>query len=392
MNIIVFEDKHVDSLFPFCINHASFELKVGLFSNLERIKNLYKNSKITLLVRKEIEDLIKFRYPKDKVNPQKIPSGVYLNGAIVYNKKIIFKENSSNVLIHNSRVYYGSNNCSINKTELSDFFSKESDEKNIVCNENIVYHLWDVINQMPDQILFDCKKVVVSNKYKKENSSIFINKKNIYIKRNANIRAGVILDAERGPIIIGENVILDIGSLIQGPVIIDDNTYIAPGSKIRGNTLIGKNCKVGGEVSSSVLYANSNKVHDGFLGNSFIGEWVNIGAGTNTSNLKNNYNKIRLDYGSKVVNTEQIFLGSLIGDFTRIGISTMLNTGTYIGLGANVFGDGFQNKFIPSFSWGKSQIVDFKKFIDTCSKMKSRRNKDLSKTEEVFLKKLYSLL
>ena len=105
-------------------------------------------------------------------------------------------------------------------------------------------------------------------------------------------------------------------------------------------------------MSCSIINDYSNKVHDGFLGHSFIGEWVNIGAGTNNSNLKNNYNKIKFNFGEKVIDTNETFLGSFIGDYTRIGISTMLNTGTYIGLGANIFGGGFQKQHITLFSWG----------------------------------------
>ena len=178
----------------------------------------------------------------------------------------------------------------------------------------------------------------------------FINESKIVINKTAKIRPGCILDANKGPIIIDENVLVDIGSKIQGPVYIDKNSYISPGAKIRSMTLIGPGCKVGGEISNSIFHANSNKVHDGFLGHCYVGEWVNIGAGTNNSNLKNNYSNIKFIFKDKQIDTERIFLGSMIGDFVRIGISTMLNTGTYIGIGSNVFGAGFQNKFIAPFS------------------------------------------
>ena len=130
-------------------------------------------------------------------------------------------------------------------------------------------------------------------------------------------------------------------------------------------TLIGPGCKVGGEISSSIFHANSNKVHDGFLGHSYIGEWVNLGANTNNSNLKNNYGSIRINIRGKEVNTGCQFLGSIISDYVRTGISTMLNTGTIIDIGANVFGGGFQPKYIQPFQWGNEDITELDKFFDT---------------------------
>ena len=71
------------------------------------------------------------------------------------------------------------------------------------------------------------------------------------------------------------------------------------GAKIYGATTIGPHCKVGGEVSNSILWGYSNKAHDGFLGNSVLGAWCNLGADTNTSNLKNNYAPVKLwDYAT----------------------------------------------------------------------------------------------
>ena len=149
---------------------------------------------------------------------------------------------------------------------------------------------------------------------------------------------------------------------------------------------------MGGEVSSSVISNFSNKVHDGFLGHSFIGEWVNIGAGTNNSNLKNNYSSVKFDFGdgNDSIITKEQFLGVFIGDYTRVGISTMFTAGTHIGLGSNIFGDGFQNKYIAPFSWGKNDKVDFDKFVITCEIIKKRRNIKMSKIDIDFLKELYN--
>ena len=176
----------------------------------------------------------------------------------------------------------------------------------------------------------------------------------------------------------------------KGQIFID-NQDISKHSlySLRKNISLGPNCKIGGEISNVIFQGYSNKQHDGFLGNSFIGEWVNLGANTNNSNLKNNYSKIKFNFSDRVIDTKKTFLGVMIGDFSRTGISTMINTGSYIGLGANVFGAGFQKKYINSFNWGEGEFVEFNKFIETIKIMKKRRSKELSDFEVLFLRNLY---
>jgi UDP-N-acetylglucosamine diphosphorylase/glucosamine-1-phosphate N-acetyltransferase len=123
---------------------------------------------------------------------------------------------------------------------------------------------------------------------------------------------------------------------------------------MRGDISIGPKCKVGGEVSNSVIFGHSNKGHDGFLGNSVLGEWCNIGAGTNISNLKNNYAQVKVwDYAEETfINTGEQFCGLMMGDHSKCAINTMFNTGTITGVATNIFGAGFPRTLIPSFSWG----------------------------------------
>ena len=149
-------------------------------------------------------------------------------------------------------------------------------------------------------------------------------------------------------------------------------------------------CKVGGELIENNFLGYSNKVHDGFLGHSYIGEWVNIGAGTNNSNLKNNYNPIKVRVDNHIYETELQFLGSLIGDYSRIAIGTNLNTGTIIGIGSNVFEHQFTNNYIPPFSWGADEKVEIEKLLDTISKMQKRRGKNISLLEKESIERIYS--
>ncbi|MDP5140096.1 MAG: glucose-1-phosphate thymidylyltransferase, partial [Spirosomaceae bacterium] len=141
------------------------------------------------------------------------------------------------------------------------------------------------------------------------------------------------------------------------------------------------------EVGNSIFMGYSNKAHDGFLGNSVIGEWCNLGANTNNSNLKNDYKEVTLyDYNlGELAPTEEIFCGTFMGDYTKAGISTMFNTGTVIGVCSNVFGGDFQEKFIPSFTWGGKMAgyenYRFDKAIDVIIATMSRRNLSLSEVD-----------
>ena len=389
MNIIIFEDQFFTRLYPFTYNHGCFEIKTGLLSNLDRFKKIFNNDNLIFVVRKEIESLVKERFPDLNINPSIIPKGYCLNSRVLWKEKYnqMYLNDYNYINNESLLIYKNSSKISIEN------FNKEIFENNGGEFDNsilVIDYLWDAIDLFSDKLKEDLNSLNSDNTSKKHDSVFYIKQSNIYIGNGAIIRPGSILDAQNGPIVIGDNVIIDIGSKIQGPVFIDDKSYISPGALIRGNCLIGENCKIGGEVSNSIFQAFSNKVHDGFIGHSYIGEWVNIGAGTNNSNLKNNYSKIKFNFKNSVVDTEKLFLGSMIGDYTRIGISTMLNTGTYIGFGANIFGSGFAKKFNQSFSWGENDRVDLDKFLQTCSVVKERRAKKISRVEEKFIKDLYN--
>lgn len=218
---------------------------------------------------------------------------------------------------------------------------------------------------------------------------------NIFLEDNVHMRA-VTFNAENGPIYIEEGAILQENSLVIGPAYIGRDSMVAFGSKIRNNTSIGPVSRVGGEVGNCIVHSHSNKAHDGFLGNSYIGAWCNLGANTNNSNLKNNYKPVSLySYKKeKQVDTGEIFCGSFIGDYTKLGISTMLNTGTVIGISSNVFGAGFQEKFIPSFTWGGKaegySQYHFDKAIETIQATKARRGLMLEEKEKKILEKVFA--
>ena len=390
MNVIIFEDNNIKNLQPFSINHASFELKCGTLSNLDRIVSIFgKTENYFLIVRDELKDLIQEKFPRYMVNPQKIPSGLYLNGAVIWNKENISTVNSGYAFSNcgNLVSFLSDKNisfCDINKT-----ITKTSKVTSDIELDYISY-LWDCIDKFKEVLEFDKKNIKKETIDFLDNSIHLVNQDNIFLSKTCNISPGCILDASNGPIIFNNNVHIKSGSIIEGPIFVDHDSVINNGAKLKGNILVGPKCKLGGEITDSIFLGYSNKQHDGFLGHSFIGEWVNIGANTNNSNLKNNYGKIRFHFPEYIKDTNRMFLGVMVGDYTRIGISTMINTGSYFGLGANIFGSDFQDKYIKSFSWGNNDVTEFHKLIDTIKIIKSRRSEILKESEISFLKTLYN--
>lgn len=215
----------------------------------------------------------------------------------------------------------------------------------------------------------------------------------VFVEEGA-IVEGATLNTTDGPIYIGKFAQVMEGSLVRGPFALCDHGVLKMGAKIYGGTTIGPYSKVGGEVSNSVIFGYSNKGHDGFLGNSVLGEWCNLGADTNTSNLKNNYAPVRLwNYKTERFEpTGQQFCGLMMGDHSKCGINTMFNTGTVVGVSANIFGSGFPRNFIPSYSWGGSSgMTTFRtnKAFEVAQAMMGRRNIDFTTEDEQILTEVF---
>ncbi len=220
-----------------------------------------------------------------------------------------------------------------------------------------------------------------------------VNPERIFIEESAEVRFSL-LDASAGPIYIGNHAKVLGGDMIKGGFMMGDHAVLKMGAKIYGATTFGPYSKIGGEVNNSVIMGYSNKSHDGYLGNAVIGEWCNLGADTNCSNLKNNYSKVKVwSYVfNKMMSSDQLFCGLIMGDHSKCGINTMFNTGTVVGVAANIFGAGFPPKFIPSFSWGGAsgfETYRFDKAVETATAVYTRRNKEFSEIDKGILKAIF---
>ncbi len=261
----------------------------------------------------------------------------------------------------------------------------------------LIDRTWKIFQHNAAEIRADFKLITTGRKSAgiQDKHTIVYNESNIFVEEGVTIRAAV-LNAEDGPIYLGKNSSVQEGALIKGPFALCDGSTVNMGGKMRGDTTVGPHSKVGGEVANSVIFGFSNKGHDGFLGNSVIGEWCNLGADTNTSNLKNNYENVKIWSYAKggFADTGLQFCGLMMGDHSKCGINTMFNTGTVVGVSANIFGDGFPRNFIPSFSWGGAAgftTYQLKKACETAEKVMERRKMKLDDIEKEILANVFEL-
>ena len=257
----------------------------------------------------------------------------------------------------------------------------------------VIRHTWDIFELNADQIATDYQ-VITHQRTSQPISDPFTHvyhPENVFVEEGVSIKAAII-NAEAGPVYIGKNATIHENAVIQGPFAMLEGAHVNVGAKIREATTIGPRSKVGGEVKNTVFWGNSNKGHEGFVGNSVVGEWCNFGADTNVSNLKNNYQPVKLyDYATQeLIDTGATFCGLIMGDHSKCGINTMFNTGTVVGVFANIFGSGYTPKFIPSFTWGDQRggyRID--KALEVYERVLARRGLSPSPAEVGILRYLY---
>ncbi len=415
-NIIVYEDNISEGFAPLLHTRPVFELKVGMFSFLERIHLFFPKTKYCLWVRDYLRPAVSQRYPKYFINTPNVGlHALIINGRAVITQELVEMieglEEENYLVVKDGKVvlFYlsgellaefmkGVKQTNFSSEEIIRFLRKKSNLKIINYSDIEVFeNIWSMVKDngkilTADFVQLAMGGLLIGNIHPQ---AVITNGGDIYVGKNSKVGPFVHLDAANGPIYIGENVEIKSHVLIEGPVSVDDNCVIYPGL-IRKNTTIGENCRVGGEVEGSIFLANSNKYHAGFVGHSYLGEWVNLGALTTTSDLKNNYGNVSLTVGNKRIDTQQQFLGSIIADHVKCGIGTLLNTGSIIGFGSNIVGaEEVFPKWIPAFSWGNISNLEkyeFSKFLLTVEKVYARRGKSLLMPEKSLLEYIYKLI
>lgn len=384
MNLILFDKNHSNYL-PLSFTRPISFFRIGILTIKEKWEFYYTSVSV------KTQEYLSVKFKTNIEN-----DNLWVDSSILPCKELITEIN--NLRFGESLVYQG---------EVIAFRNNIFDyaKLNIIESHSLFFSIKsvsDIFSLNEDEIIndFDRLKKHKESKYinrfnDADSSSIKIGDGEIWIEDGAKLN-NCTLNTNNGPIYIGKDAEIMEGSIIRGPFAMLNNSVLKMGARIYSGTTLGPFCKIGGEVNNSVFFGYSSKAHDGFLGNSVIGEWCNLGADTNNSNLKNNYIDVKLwNYKSeKFKDTGLQFCGLIMGDHSKCGINTMFNTGTVVGVGANIFGSGFPRNFIPSFSWGGSSGFSeykFLKFIDSVERVFKRRNLKVYKAEIDILSHIYEI-
>ena len=382
MNYILFDGSVRNSLLPFTYTRPVADIRVGILTIREKWEHYLGFTTTTIT-----EEYLEEKYPMVEME-----ANILINASFLPTKELVEK-------VKNLK----ENEVLFKEDTLVAFFTKDTQEEvdfdtythiDFVDELIQIKNTWDIfsLNDKAIQADFDLlTKGRVSEPI--PDTVQYLQKENIFIEEGAILNFAV-LNASTGPIYIGKNAEIMEGSIVRGPLAMCENSVLKLGTKIYGATTLGPYCKVGGEVNNAVLFGYSNKGHDGFLGNSVLGEWCNLGADTNNSNLKNNYAEVKLWSYEKegFAKTGLQFCGLMMGDHSKSGINTMFNTGTVVGVSANVFGSNFPRNFVPSFSWGgASGFTEYKmnKVNEVAKVVMKRRNLEYDEKEQKILNHIF---
>lgn len=392
MNIVLFDCHQTrENLLPLTFTRPVADIRLGVLTIREKWEKLMNRPSFSLT-----EEYLLDKYPAYHTED----GAVHINGAVLPDAELI-----------DAITHLGALKALV-KGDLLIAFKSEKNHLNYENFEGIakgfsqieytkpVTHIsysWDLFRMNGDALKADFKLLTegrVSQPLSSTNTLIG-SAENLFIEEGGKVEASI-LNTTTGPIYIGKDAEIMEGCTVRGPLALHEHAALKMSAKVYGPTTLGPHCKAGGELNNVIFFGYSNKAHDGFLGNSVIGEWCNIGADTNNSNLKNNYSPVEVySYREgKSVQTALTFCGLVMGDHSKCGINTMFNTGTVVGVSANIFGGDFPPKFIPSFTWGGSRWLrtfEFEKSVEVAEKMMERRGLVLEAADVKILQHIFDI-
>ena len=382
MNYILFDGPSRNALLPFTFTRPVADILVGIMTIRQKWEMRLGSTTTTIT-----EEYLSEKFPMVEMEENVMINASFLPNAILADMVANLGSNQAIFKGEDVVAFHTNENQQEVNFETYEIIEFEGD-----CIK--IEHTYDIFSKNGAAIREDFELLTNDRKSQPIPKTVnTIAKENIFIEEGAKLEF-VTLNATNGPIYIGKNTEIMEGSLIRGPFALCEGAIVKMAAKIYGPTTVGSYSKIGGEVNNSVLFAYSNKGHDGFLGNSVLGEWCNIGADSNTSNLKNNYEEVKLwDYETESFEKTGLqFCGLMMGDHSKCGINTMFNTGTVVGVSANIFGAGFPRNFVPSFSWGGAAGITVymtRKAFETARLVMSRRNIEFDDKEAAILQHVF---
>ena len=389
MNYILFDPPETwENLLPLTFSRPVCEIRTGILTVKEKWDKRLQ-SQTSILTRSYLQTKFSLHIEDDNV---------LINGSVLPEDSLV---NEIRNLPLGTSLYAGDIFVAVrlDRDEAAGFEMgkyRQGDRVTLSISPLVITHPWDIF-ALNGQALEADFQLLTKNRVSAEPSrtNMVLKPENIFIENDARIE-GAILNAEAGPIYIGEHTEIMEGSMVRGPFALCEHADLKKGTKIYGPTTIGPFSRVAGEIKNSVIFSYSNKSHEGFLGNSVLGEWCNIGADSNNSNLKNNYAEVKLwNYREeKFVSTGLQFCGLIMGDHSKCGINTMFNTGTVVGVNSNIYGAGFPHNFVPSFSWGGAAgftTYQLHKAFEVAAEVMRRRDRLFDQTEKDILRAIFEM-
>jgi UDP-N-acetylglucosamine diphosphorylase/glucosamine-1-phosphate N-acetyltransferase len=380
MNIVFFDDETWQDLLPLTFTRPVSEIRIGILTIKEKWQPYFKEAHFSNWT---YEAYLEEKFPLVNTNDT-----VYINSKVIPDIELvtaIAKLNSNESISQQNHVVAFKGHVN-SKAEFPIAIN------NYVSPIFFILNVWDIFQKNGEAIVRDFKLLTHNRKSEILSDTVTVigDKSLIFLEPGASCEAAI-LNTKNGPIYIGKDAEVMEGSVIRGPFSLGEHSSTKLCTKIYGPTTIGPHCKVGGEINNSVIFGFTNKAHDGFLGNSVLGEWCNLGADTNNSNLKNNYANVKVyNYRQqKMIDTGLQFCGLIMGDHSKTGINTMLNTGTVVGVACNIYGGNFPPTHVSSFKWGGAEGLEpykFEKFVETVERVYQRRGLVFNQAEKTLLK------
>ena len=383
MNYILFDGAYRDNLLPLTYTKPVADLRIGILTIREKWE-IYLGSTTTTVT----EDYLANKFPMVEME-----ENVMINGSVLPNQELVelIKEIKPDEAV-------------FKEGELIAFYAREQEEVDFDSYKRLEFdhpliqikHNWDLFTNNGEALEADFDLITKDRVSAPIPDTVHcVNKDRIFLEEDVDIEIGV-LNAKNGAIYIGKHAEVQEGAMIRGPFAMGEHSVVKMGTKVYGPTTLGPKSKIGGEVNNAILSGYCSKGHDGYLGNAVIGEWCNIGADTNNSNLKNNYANVKIwEYSSeKFVDSGLQFCGLIMGDHSKCGINTMFNTGTVIGVSANIYGSNFPRNFIPSFSWGGAAgftTYSLKKAYETTELVMDRKHEDFTEEDKNIMNHIFEI-
>lgn len=378
MNYILFDGTVRNALLPFTFTRPVADIRIGILTIREKWEKYLGTTTTTLT-----EEYLSAKFPMVEMEENIMINSAYLPNDVL--AEMVMNLEPNQFILKGEEVIAFHTKDTQEEIDFDNYEIIDYDEDCLT-----VEHTWDIFAKNDAALREDYDLITEGRRSQPIPKSVnVINPENVFIEEGAKLEF-VTLNASTGPIYIGKNTEIMEGSVIRGPFALCEGAVVKLAAKVYGATTIGPECRIGGEISNSVLMGYSNKGHDGFLGNSVLGEWCNIGADSNNSNLKNNYESVKL-WSYETGGFEQTglqFCGLMMGDHSKCGINTMFNTGTVVGVSANIFGSGFPRNFVPSFSWGgASGFTTYitKKAFETARIVMARRHVEFTEQDAAIL-------